>query len=170
MNLNRQPHRAPSAPATPVDVEAERRLAYQQGYDEAATFLNQQLFLQRRDVVALADETLARLSLQEENLAAQARQVLPDLVMEIVRRLWAGFQPDAALVRPHVGAARAHLAPGPGGGDGALPPGPADPPPRARRPGGRGSPPSRPSGSPRARGRGRRPPGPARSGPSRRGR
>lgn len=113
----------PSLPAAQaVDVEAERRLAYQQGYDEAATFLNQQLFLQRRDVVALADETLARLGRQEETLAAQAREVLPDLVMEVVRRLWAGFQPDAALVRRLVGEALANVAPGPGRVEVALPP------------------------------------------------
>ncbi|HRE80396.1 MAG TPA: FliH/SctL family protein [Opitutaceae bacterium] len=73
--------------------------AYQEGADAARAFGNQQLVEFRAEVQALQEGLFARLSESEATMYQQVRESLPALVVEVARRLLAGFEPAADQVQ-----------------------------------------------------------------------
>jgi len=100
------------AAAAQDEREAARKAAYQQGFEDASSFLNQQLVEQRGDVIRLQEETFNAIS---EQLAAQLdelRGLLPELVMEMTRRVLSGLEPDRARIERTVAEVLAEMVPG----------------------------------------------------------
>lgn len=75
-----------------------RVAAYQEGADAARAFGNQQLVEFRAEVQALQEGLFTRLSESEATMYQQVRDSLPALVVEVARRLLAGFEPSADQV------------------------------------------------------------------------
>lgn len=72
--------------------------AYQRGIDDARGAADHQMVEFRADVEQLRDGVLKKLSGVEDTLLAQLRDALPELAVEIARRLLAGYEPPAEIV------------------------------------------------------------------------
>lgn len=78
---------------------AERdEAAYQRGVDAARALADQELVEFRADIQQLSEGVFQKLSNLEPMLTAQLRDALPELAVEIARRLLAGFEPPPELV------------------------------------------------------------------------
>ncbi|MFA5264205.1 MAG: FliH/SctL family protein [Opitutaceae bacterium] len=73
--------------------------AYREGYDTAHAFSDRQLLEFREEVQALQHGLLQTLPNIERSMLDQLRSSLPELVLEIARRLLAGYEPPAELVQ-----------------------------------------------------------------------
>lgn len=80
------------------EVAAERAAAYREGADTAREFGERQLVEFRHEVQALQDGIFNRLGEIDQMLLAQLRTALPQLALEISRRLLAGFEPPPEVV------------------------------------------------------------------------
>ena len=83
---------------TDSDLAAARSAAYREGADSARGFGERQLVEFRDEVQALQDGLFTGLSEVEGGLVGQLRTALPDLALELARRLLAGFEPAPELV------------------------------------------------------------------------
>ncbi len=88
----------PGRQFTESEVAAARVEGYREGSDAARGFASQQLVELRAEVQALQDGIFGRLAETEEAIAKQVKASMPGLVMEIARRLLAGFEPSAEVV------------------------------------------------------------------------
>lgn len=88
----------PGRQFTESEVAAARVEGYQEGSDSARAFASQQLVELRAEVEALQDGIFSKLTEADETIARQVKASLPALVMEIARRLLAGFEPPAEVV------------------------------------------------------------------------
>jgi flagellar assembly protein FliH len=79
-------------------LAALRVEAYQKGGDAAREFADQQLVEFRRDVQDLQNGLFARLAEVDARITAQLQVSLPALVIELARRLLAGFEPPPERV------------------------------------------------------------------------
>lgn len=100
-------------------VLAERELrekaceeAYRRGFDEASELLSRQILEQRNDLAQLQDTTLRELARQHDALMAQISALVPELAIEIARRVLAGVEPDRDLLRKVVDETLGEVAPG----------------------------------------------------------
>ncbi len=84
---------------TEAEMAAAKAQAYQEGTDAARGFASQQLVEFRAEVQALQDGLFAKLEQAESTLHEELRQSLPVLVVDLARRLLAGFEPTAEQVQ-----------------------------------------------------------------------
>ena len=83
---------------TDAEVEALRREAFRQGQDSAQAFADRQLVDIRSDVQHLQDGIFAKLADFEPVLVSQIRAALPDLALDLARRLMAGFESGPEII------------------------------------------------------------------------
>ena len=83
---------------TESDLAAARGAAYREGADSARGFGERQLVEFRDEVQTLQDGLFVGLSEIEGALLGQLRTALPDLALELARRLLAGFEPPPELL------------------------------------------------------------------------
>jgi len=108
-----------TGPATPPpmftaeELEAARRESYQRGFEDASAMIETQLLEQREEVSHLQDKTLSTLASHHDSLDRQLRAAIPELTMEIVRRVLGGMEPDQDAVFKIVSEVLQGLAPGP---------------------------------------------------------
>jgi flagellar assembly protein FliH len=94
------------------EAEALRKAAYQQGFDDASAFLDQQLVEQRGEVIRLQEETFSAIAQQHAAQLDELRGLLPELVMEMARRVLAGLEPDRVRAERTVAEVLAEMVPG----------------------------------------------------------
>ncbi len=82
-----------------AELTSAREAGYRQGRAEADASFTEQLMIQRQEVLGLAEGVLRKLSDQQAALAAQAKGCVPGLVMNIVRRVLAGCESNAAQIQ-----------------------------------------------------------------------
>lgn len=113
--------RADAGPSA-EEIEARVRAAYQRGFDEATTHINQQILEQRRDMNQLREQLFRSLEDGVAGAIAEVRAALPALTMQALRRVLprAEISPDtvAAIVEellteigPDVGPIEVRLHP-----------------------------------------------------------
>ena len=83
---------------TESELAAARAAAYREGADTARGFGERQLVEFRDEVQTLQDGLFVGLSEIEGALLGQLRTALPDLALELARRLLAGFEPPSELL------------------------------------------------------------------------
>jgi flagellar assembly protein FliH len=83
---------------TDSELAAARAAAYREGADTARGFGERQLVEFRDEVQKLQDGVIAQLGEIETALLGQIRSALPDLALDLARRLLAGFEPPPELV------------------------------------------------------------------------
>lgn len=93
------------------EMAAARVEAYQQGSDFANSFANQQLVEMRAGVQALQEGLFARLGESDSVIFSQLRTALPGVVVEVARRLLAGFEPPAEVLEKLCRETLEHLYP-----------------------------------------------------------
>lgn len=81
-----------------TEVAAIRAAAYREGSDSAQAFAERQLVEFRDEVHALQQGIFQHLHDIESALIDQIRRELPNLAMDIARRMLAGFEPPQELV------------------------------------------------------------------------
>ncbi len=96
---------------TEAELAKATQEAYQRGIDDARGAADQQMVEFRADVEQLRDGVLKKLSGVETALLAQLRDALPELAVEIARRLLAGYEPPAEIVSRLCEEALAELFP-----------------------------------------------------------
>ena len=102
----------PDTRVTLEEHEAACEASYRKGFQEANDLLTAQIMEQRAEVGQLQDAVFQSLSKQADSLTHQISEILPDLVIEIARRVLVGIEPDAALVRRIISETLAEIAPG----------------------------------------------------------
>lgn len=83
---------------TEAELAKATQAAYQRGIDDARGAADQQMVEFRADIDQLNHGVLQKLSQLEPALVAEVRSALPELALEIARRLLAGFEPPAEVV------------------------------------------------------------------------
>lgn len=86
--------------------------AFRKGFQEANDLLARQILEQRAEIAQLQDSVFLSLAKQAEAITHQVSHMLPDLVIEIARRVLAGIEPDADAVRRIVAETLAEISPG----------------------------------------------------------
>ena len=108
---------ASGAPVLPLitaeELEAARREGYQRGFEDASAMIETQLVEQREEVMHLQQKTLHALTSHHEDLTRQFRTAVPDMTMEIVRRVLGGMEPTKEAVLKIVNEVLHSIAPGP---------------------------------------------------------
>jgi len=104
---------APSAMFTMQELEAARREGYQRGFEDASAVIEAQLVEQRQDVAHLQEKTFQALTSHHDTLTRQVRGVVPELTLEIVRRVLCGMEPDKDAVLRIVDEVLRGVSPGP---------------------------------------------------------
>jgi flagellar assembly protein FliH len=94
-----------------AELAAHAQTAYRAGVDAARALADQQMVEFRTDVAALSDGVLKKLANMEPALLAQLRDALPELAVEISRRLLAGYEPPAEVVSRLCAETLAELSP-----------------------------------------------------------
>lgn len=92
--------------------EAAIETAHKKGFQEATDSLNQQILEQRAEIAHLQEKLFVSVAEQANALAHQVSEMLPDLVIEIARRVLAGMEPDQAVVKKIITETLAEIAPG----------------------------------------------------------
>lgn len=111
--LPREPEPEPPEPTlTLSEHQAALDAAYRKGFQEANDLLVQQILDQRSEIAQLQDNIFKNLATQTEHLAHQISEILPDLVLEISRRVLAGHEPLRETVKAVVTETLAEIAPG----------------------------------------------------------
>jgi flagellar assembly protein FliH len=83
---------------TEAEIMAREDAAYHRGVDASRALADQQMVEVRADLEALGDGVFKQLAAVEPALLGQLRDTLPALVVEIARRLLAGYEPPAEVV------------------------------------------------------------------------
>jgi flagellar assembly protein FliH len=96
---------------TDTEVEALRREAFRQGQDAGQAFAQRQMVEIRADVQQLQDGIFGKLVDLEPVLLGQIRSALPDLALDLARRLMAGFEPTPEIIERICGEALDQLLP-----------------------------------------------------------
>lgn len=106
------PEPEPEVRVSLEEHEAACDAAYRRGFQEANELLTKQILDQRAEIAQLQDSLFQSLSKQADSLALQVSETLPDLVLEISRRVLAGMTPDRAAVERILSETLAEIAPG----------------------------------------------------------
>ena len=101
----------PDTRVTLEDHEAAVDAAYKRGVEETNTLLTGQILAQRAEVAQLQDALFKTLAQEAHSLVQQISEPLPDLVMEIARRVLARHSPDVEMIRAIVNETLAEIAP-----------------------------------------------------------
>jgi flagellar assembly protein FliH len=101
----------PDTRVTVEELETACDTAYKRGVEETNTLLTAQILAQRAEVAQLQDTLFKSLAKQAESLVHQISEPLPDLIMEIARRVLANHAPDAETIRSVVTQTLAEIAP-----------------------------------------------------------
>lgn len=88
----------PGRQFTESELAAARVEGFQEGSDSARAFASQQLVEFRAEVQALQNGIFGKLAEAEAAISSQVKASLPGLVVEIARRLLAGFEPPAEVI------------------------------------------------------------------------
>jgi Flagellar biosynthesis/type III secretory pathway protein len=96
---------------TEAELAKATQEAYHRGIDDSRAVADQQMVEFRTDVEQLRDGVLKKLSGIENEMLAQVRDALPELALEIARRLLAGFEPPPEVVSRLCEEALAELFP-----------------------------------------------------------
>jgi flagellar biosynthesis/type III secretory pathway protein FliH len=107
-----EPEPEPEVRVSLEEHEAACDAAYRRGFQEANELLTKQILDQRAEIAQLQDSLFQSLSKQADSLANQVSEVLPDLVIEISRRVLAGMTPDRAVIERILSETLAEIAPG----------------------------------------------------------
>jgi flagellar assembly protein FliH len=83
---------------TDTEVEDLRREAFRQGQDAAREFADRQMVDIRADVQQLQEGIFGKLADLEPVLIGQIRNALPELALDLARRLMAGFEPTPEII------------------------------------------------------------------------
>jgi len=94
------------------ELETAVRDAYQKGVEETSILCEQQTLAQRNELAGLGDKTFLSLQTQHDSLVQQLRGVIPDLVMETVKRIFAGFEMNRETVETLVNEILREVPPG----------------------------------------------------------
>ena len=86
--------------------------AYRKGFQEANEVLTKQIVDQRAEIAYLQENLFKSIADQANTLAHQVSEMLPDLVMEIARRVLAGIDPDSETIKKIVSETLVEIAPG----------------------------------------------------------
>jgi flagellar assembly protein FliH len=100
-----------TATHTASEFAAATAAAYERGIDAARAAADQQMVELRSDMARLSEEVLNRLKDAEAGMVAQLRETLPELAIDIARRLLAGHEPPAEVVAKLCEEALDHLLP-----------------------------------------------------------
>jgi flagellar biosynthesis/type III secretory pathway protein FliH len=98
---------------TRQELEAARREGYQRGFEDASAMIETQLIEQREEVTHLQQRTFHSLASHHEDLIRQVRAAMPEMTMEIVRRVLGGMEPDKDAVLKIVDEVMHSISPGP---------------------------------------------------------
>jgi flagellar biosynthesis/type III secretory pathway protein FliH len=98
---------------TAEELETARREGYQRGFEDASAVIETQLLEQRTEVAHLQQKTFQALESHHDSLTRQLRAAMPQMTMEIVRRVLGGMQPDQDAVFRIVNEVLQGVAPGP---------------------------------------------------------
>ena len=85
--------------------------AYRRGIDDARGAADQQMVEFRADVAQMRDGVLKKLAGVDETLIVQLREALPELALDLARRLLAGYEPPPEVVSRLCEEALAELFP-----------------------------------------------------------
>jgi flagellar assembly protein FliH len=107
-----EPEPLPEIRVSLEEHEIACEASYRRGFQEANELLTTQILDQRAEIAQLQDSLFQSLSKQAESLAHQVSETLPDLVMEISRRVLAGMTPDRAVIERLLAETLAEIAPG----------------------------------------------------------
>jgi flagellar assembly protein FliH len=94
------------------ELERVRKAAYQQGFEDAKTWLDKQMAEQRTEVIQMQEQTLQSITHGYERFMSQLGSVLPSLAVEISRRVLGGLEPDRERVERVVNETLSEIAPG----------------------------------------------------------
>ena len=92
--------------------EAALDASYKKGAQEATDSLTKQILDQRAEIAHLQEKLFTSVAEQANALTHQVSEMLPDLVIEISRRVLAGIEPDQAVVKKIITETLAEIAPG----------------------------------------------------------
>ncbi len=81
-----------------AELAAKTQEAYRRGVDAARAAADQQMVEFRADMERLSEGVLKRLAEIEPAMLGQLRAALPELALEIARRLLAGFEPPPEII------------------------------------------------------------------------
>lgn len=96
---------------TEAELAKATQAAYRQGVDDARGAADQQMVEFRVDVEQLSDGVLKKLTALEARLVSDLRESMPELALEIARRLLAGYEPPAEIISRLCEEALAELFP-----------------------------------------------------------
>ncbi len=97
---------------TAEELEAAKAEGYRRGFEDASAMIETQLLEQREEVLHLQQKTLQGLTSHQADLTRQFRAAVPEMTMEIVRRVLGGTEPDQAAVVRIVDEVLHSIAPG----------------------------------------------------------
>lgn len=83
---------------TEVELAHREQEAFRRGVDSARALADQQMVEFRADIGQLSDGLLRKVSSLEASFVTQIAAALPELGLEIARRLLAGYEPPAEVV------------------------------------------------------------------------
>jgi flagellar assembly protein FliH len=96
---------------TEAEVAKATQAAYRRGVDDARAAADQQMVEFRVDVEQLSDGVLKKLTALEARLVSDLRESMPELALEIARRLLAGYEPPPEIISRLCEEALAELFP-----------------------------------------------------------
>ncbi|MGC3991905.1 MAG: FliH/SctL family protein [Chthoniobacteraceae bacterium] len=94
------------------EIERARKAAYQQGFEDAKTWLDKQMAEQRSEVIQMQEQTLQSITEGYARFMGQLGSVLPGLAVEISRRVLGGMEPDRERIERIVNETLSEIAPG----------------------------------------------------------
>ena len=96
---------------TDQEIAAREAAAYGRGVDSTRALADQQMVELRADIAQLGGGVFEKLSRVEPTVLAELREALPELALELARRLLAGYEPPAEVVSRICEEALAELFP-----------------------------------------------------------
>ena len=93
-------------------MESATLAAYQKGIDEATAHYQQQTGDRLNELIQMEQGVFSGLQNQHDSLVDQLRQVIPDLVMETVHRIFSEFKIDRETVATLVNEILREIPPG----------------------------------------------------------
>ncbi len=96
---------------TEAELAAHAQTAYRSGVDAARALADQQMVELRADMGALSEGVLKKLATLEPAILVQLRDALPELALELARRLLAGYEPPPEIISRLCAEALAELSP-----------------------------------------------------------
>lgn len=111
--LSSEPMPPPGPSFSEQEIETARSESYKRGFEDASAMVETQIVEQREEVMHLQQKTLQALADHHDTLTKQLRDMMPELTMEIVRRMLGGMTPTKEAVAQIVNEVLQGIAPGP---------------------------------------------------------